>query len=459
MASVRDFGAAGDGQADDTEAIRHAVEAGDGSIAFDRGTYLLSSPVEINLSRSGPIAIRGDGTARVVMRGEGPAFRVVGSHEGTADPGSQTTSVATRERMPTASGIEIFGEHDRAEGIELTGTVQTTLQGIHIRQCLIGVHLTRRNRNLLLDACHIYDGRGPAIGVYFDGVNLHQAIISACHISYQRHAGIKIARSEIRNLQITGNDIEYNDADQEGDSDSADVWIDSREGTVREGTIASNTIQAKPSPNGSNVRIEGPERGDAAGAGLWTIVGNVLQSQGRNLWLRHCRAVAVSGNSFASAERHSVDIDGCRIITLGANTFDHNPDYRGTFRDGIVVRRSSAVSMTGLILEGIRAGRPDRGAAISVRDSEAVTIGHCQVLDPTARAVELDGVRGAVVEGCTLVDRRPEPSMIEAVRVRGRCSGVAIRGNVASGGEAAIVVDGGGEGVSVEGTVAYPGAR
>jgi hypothetical protein len=454
MAFVRNYGAAGDGQADDTEAIRHAVEAGDGSIVLDRGTYILSRPVEINLAQSGPIAIRGDGTARILMRGEGPAFRIVGSHEGSADPGSQGPSVVARERMPTVSGIEIFGEHDRSVGIELTGTVQATLHRVLIRQCHIGVHLTKRNRNILLDACHIYDGRGPAIGVYFDGVNLHQAIIVGCHISYQRHAGIKIARSEVRNLQVTGNDIEYNDADTEGDPDSADVWIDAREGTVREGTIASNTIQARPSPNGANIRIEGPDREDAAGAGLWTIVGNVLQSQERNLWLRRCRAVAVSGNSFASAERHSVDIDGCRIINLGANTFDHNPDYRGTFRDGIVVRGSSAVSMTGLILEGVRAGRPDRGAAISVTDSEAVTIGHCQVLDPTARGIELDGVRGAVVEGCTVLDRRAEPSMTEAIRLRGLCSGVSIRGNVVSGGQEAIVVDGG-DRVAVDGTIGF----
>ena len=394
MASVRDFGAVGDGQTDDTEAIRHALTMGDGTLDFGRGTYLLSGTVEVNLATHGRVSIKGDGTARVVMRAAGPAFRLVGSHEGTADPSSQTESVANRERMPTVSGIEIFGEHDEAVGIELTGTVQATLQGVLIRQCLFGVHLTKRNRNVLISACHIYEGRGPAIGVYFDGVNLHQAIIVGSHISYQRHAGIKVARSEVRNLQITGNDIEYNDADQEGDSDSADVWIDAREGTVREGTIASNTIQAKPSPNGANIRIEGPDRDDSAGAGLWTIVGNILQDQERNLWLRHCRGVTVSGNSFASAERHSIDLDHCRVIALGSNTIDHNPDYRGTYRDGIVVRNSSAVTMTGLILEGVRAGRPDRGAAISVSNSEAVTIGHCQVLDPTSRGIELASVRG-----------------------------------------------------------------
>jgi hypothetical protein len=442
MACVRDYGAVGDGQVDDTAAIRHAVQAGDGTIAFDRGTYRLSGTIEVPLGERGPLAIRGDGSARVVMEAAGPAFRIVGTHKGTASPASLTESVADRERMPTVSGIEVVGEHDEAVGIELTGTMQATLHGVLIRRCVIGVHLTGRNRNVLIDACHIYDGRGVgAIGVSFDGVNLHQGIIVGSHISYHKHAGIKVARSEVRNLQVTGCDIEYNDAHEEGNPDSADIWIDARESTVREVTIASNTIQAKPSPDGANIRIEGPERDDSAGAGLWTIVGNILQDQERNLWLRHCRGVAVSGNSFASAARHSIDLERCRVISLGSNTIDHNPDYRGDYRDGIIARGCSGVTMTGMVLEGVRVGRPDRGAAISVLDSEAVTIGHCQVLDPTARGIELADVRGVLVDGCTLVDRRREPSMAEAIRVRGRSRGVAIRGNLVSGGPARIVVD------------------
>ena len=412
MANVRDYGAVGDGIADDTEAIRHAVAEGDGTLRFDRGTYRLRGTVEVVLGDRGPLAIVGDGTARVVMEAAGPAFKIVGTHEGTAEPASQTPRVAAKERLPTVSGIEIHGAHADAVGVELSGTVQATLQGVLIRRCLIGVHLTKRNRNLLIDACHLYEGQGPAIGVYFDGVDLHQAIIVGCHISYHRHAGIKIARSEIRNLQITGNDIEYNDADREGEPDSADVWIDAREGRVREGTIASNTIQAKPSPGGANIRIEGPDRDDAAGAGLWTIVGNVLQDQERNLWLRACRGVNVVGNSFASAVRHSIDIDACRVVAVGPNTIDRNPDYQGDppiYRNGVVVRRSSSVTLTGLILETVRAGRPDRGAAISVLDSDAVTIGHCQIIDPTARGIEVADSRNVLIDACTVIDRRSPP--------------------------------------------------
>ena len=42
MSNVRDFGARGDGRNDDTQAIRHAIEQGDGVLRFPRGDYLIS---------------------------------------------------------------------------------------------------------------------------------------------------------------------------------------------------------------------------------------------------------------------------------------------------------------------------------------------------------------------------------------------------------------------------------
>src|ERR1700677_1156611 len=293
MSNVRDFGAVGDGQTDDTKAIRHAVDQGGGRLVFPRGTYRLTAPLEIDLDRFGPIALEGDGcTASLRMDGPGPAVRLVGTHFKSADPATIEPRIWRRQRLPTVSDLEIVGNHDQADGIQLDGTVQATITGVAIRQCRYGVHLVKRNRNVLFADSHIYDGRSGSIGVYFDGVNLHQTIISGRHISFCRHAGIKVIRSEVRNLQITGCDIEYNH--DLSNPDSADVWIDSREGTVREGTLTSNTIQAKGSPRGANIRIEGAPRDDSASAGLWTISGNVLSGQQINVWLRYWRVLTIS---------------------------------------------------------------------------------------------------------------------------------------------------------------------
>jgi hypothetical protein len=429
MTNVKDFGATGDGRTDDTDSIRHAVEQGDGHVTLPRGAYRITRPIEIELSKRGRTAIDGEGgTAKLVMDAAGPAIRLVGTHDRTAQPSDFKDGVWESERMPTVTGLEIVGEHDESDGIELEGTMQATIAGVLIRRCRYGVHLVKRNRNLLLANSHIYHGRGAAIGVYFDGVNLHQTNIVGCHISYCSHAGIKIERSEIRNLQITGNDIEYNFED--GVEDSADVWIDSRAGTVREGTITSNTIQAKNSPGGANVRIEGLDNEHSNKAGLWTISGNVIQSQAINLLLRSCRGIVVTGNSFCSGYDRSIVLEKCRHILVGSNTFDHNPDYSGDRIDGITIRGSAGCTLSSLILESTRAGSPDSGGAIEVFDSREIAITGCHVLDPQHRGVYMKDVRNSRVGDCTILDRRPDRVMVEALRLDGAERGNVIRGNL-----------------------------
>src|SRR5262245_3510837 len=102
MTNVRNFGAVGDGRADDTKALRHAVENGGGQLEFPRGTYRLTAPAEVDLDRFGPIAVSGQGgTARLLMDGPGPALRLVGTHARSADPPGFDARVWQRQRMPT----------------------------------------------------------------------------------------------------------------------------------------------------------------------------------------------------------------------------------------------------------------------------------------------------------------------------------------------------------------------
>jgi hypothetical protein len=66
--SVKDFGAVGDGVADDTAAIQAAIDAvillGGGVLMFPRGTYSISAAI----SASAPITLRGEGPAESVIR-------------------------------------------------------------------------------------------------------------------------------------------------------------------------------------------------------------------------------------------------------------------------------------------------------------------------------------------------------------------------------------------------------
>src|SRR6266436_6222598 len=99
-AGVGDYGAIGDGLADDTDAIQAAVDSEEGGVSFGKGIYRLTKTITIKLDDQGPISLVGEGIARVVMAAAGPAFHFIGTHGGTADPASVKHEVFDHQLMP-----------------------------------------------------------------------------------------------------------------------------------------------------------------------------------------------------------------------------------------------------------------------------------------------------------------------------------------------------------------------
>src|SRR5262249_38101196 len=124
--TLREHGAKGDGTTDDWQAIQNAVNSSDGTVRFPKGTYRITKTVTIDLSRTGHTAIRGESGAQVVMAGEGPAFKFIGTHTGTAEPKTVQPGV-WNQRMPRVEDIEILGDHAKANAIEALGTMQLTI--------------------------------------------------------------------------------------------------------------------------------------------------------------------------------------------------------------------------------------------------------------------------------------------------------------------------------------------
>jgi parallel beta-helix repeat protein len=428
MSNVRNFGARGDGRSDDTAALQHAVEqTGDGLLEFPRGDFRIARTIEIKLDDHGPLGLAGGGVGRVTMTGRGPAFRFVGTHTKNADPTSFAPGVWQKERLPLLQGLEIVGAHPEADGVEFLRVMQPTLIGLLIREVRHGVHLVERNRNLLLDSCHVYNCRG--VGVFFDQVNLHQAIIHGCHISYCKGGGIKVQGGEIRNLHITGNDIEYNF--DPAANESADVWIDGGEGGVREGSIVSNTIQAKVSPGGANVRFIGPA--DVNKVSMWTVSGNHFSNQTVNVHLKNCRGMVLTGNSIALSQERNIVLEGSRYIVLGPHSLDHNPDYKQETTDGIRLRDCDGCSLNGVLLEGVKAGSDREGGALEVWNCRETSIVGCQVFEPKFRGIFVADSRNTRIADCTVTDRGGGP-MLAAIEVAGKSPGTLIRGNLVSKG-------------------------
>ncbi len=417
---VTTHGAVGDGQADDTAAIQKAVNSGAGTLRFPRGVYRLTQTVVIALDETGFVALVGDGTARIVMAGAGPAFQFVGTHGGSANPASFKPEVWDRQRSPMVDGLEIVGAHEEADGIQATGTMQLTITRTTVREARHGIHLIERNRNVIISDCHLYHNRG--IGVYYDHVDLHQSNIIGSHISYNGGGGVVSRGGGVRNLQIGTCDIEGN-MDPEGPP-TANVLIDCTEGSTAEVTIVGCTIQHFPVPGSANIRFIGKGKprseDDTTQWGHLTVGDNVLSDVETNIHLQHARGVVISGNSIGSGHELDLLVEDSSNVAVGANVFDRNPRYFTGRRNekakgGLVFRNSRDCTLNGLHINGAR----QHPAALLVEDCDTFNIANCTILDSNGTGLLLKNTRDSLVTGNLIRDRRPDSNPAPSLRVEG----------------------------------------
>jgi hypothetical protein len=429
----------GDGRADQTEELQEwfAHRRAEGHrIDLPAGAYRITQPIVVNLDEVGPVSISGGGVARLIMAGPGPALKLVGTHEGTADPDSVKPNVWANQRMPLIDGLEIVGEHPEACGIELTGTMQASVSRVNIRHCLHAIQLTNRNRNVLISDVHLYENRG--CGVLLDNVDLHQINVTGSHISYNRGGGVVSRQGNVRNLHITGCDIESNmgrDAEP-----TANVLIDcrnSRYGTA-EVAITGCTIQHNSAgPESANVRIIGrsdPAPGqDVVREGNVTITGNVLSDVQVNVHLKDCRGVTLTGNTFWMGYGHNLLVEDCTHIVAGPNNLDRNPRYAyGTAletKNRVAFRNCEDCTISGLHVTNVW----NSDAAVTFENCRWMNIADCTVLDSDGVGILLKECEHCQIAGCMVRDaRRAAEDVVAIQEVSGAGNRIA-NGNLVHG--------------------------
>lgn len=412
-ATPSQFGLAGDGQTDDTAALQRAVDSGIGEIRLSKGTYRLTKPIVIDLDRVGYTSFYGQGVATLLMDGPGPALRFVGTHFKSAAPRDFTDAVWDRQRMPIVEGLGIVGQHPEADGIEAEGTMQLTIRTTHIRHARHGIHLVNNNRNVIIADCHIYENFG--VGIYYDDVNLHQSNITNCHLSYNRQGGVVSRAGNVRNLHISGCDLESNMHPET--EPTANVLIDCREGSAgtAEVAITGCTIQHNHlSPDSANIRMIGrssPADGRMVREGNLTITGNVLSDTQVNVHLVDCRGVSIVGNTFWRGYRHNLLIEDCSNIVVGPNNFDRNPRYSGRNEaeptNSLLITNSDDCTFSGLHITNVR----QSPAALTFQNCSRINVHGCTILDSDNVGLLIENVRDSRISDCLIRDDRPESEM------------------------------------------------
>ena len=420
--SIRDFGAVGDGRTDDTSAIQKAVDRGAGDIVFPRGSYRLSKTIVIDLDKTGYTALVGDGTARVIMAGSGPAFHFVGTHAGSADPGAFKPEVWERQRAPAAMHLEIVGENAEADGIEATGTMQLTITETLIHDMRNAIHLTTRNRNVIIANCHLYHNSGA--GVFYDHVNLHQSNIAGCHISYNGAGGVVTRGGEVRNIQIGSCDIESNMIP--GGPPTANILIDSTDGSTDEVAIVGCTLQHNSkSPGSANIRVIGKGITSTKDAtetqeGHIAITGNVMSDVMVNIHLDHARGVTITGNSFWEGFENDLLVEDSQSIVVGPNDFDRNPRYVvngnwGRDLNGLTFRHCADCKLSGFLVKGVW----KKDAAVRLENCDRCTLTDLSILDCDGVGLLLKDCDRCKVSDCVARDDREPKKAAKSFELEG----------------------------------------
>ncbi len=373
-----------------------------GALLLEAGVHRLTGTVEIILGgRHSAVVKPAGGPVTLVMDGPGPAIRIVGSHQGTAGP-KTFDNTTWHERMPLVEGIEIVGNHPEADGIELVRTFEAIVSKVAVRWCRDGVRLCDRNRNVTISDVNLYENRG--IGLHLDDVNLHQIDVANSHISYNRGGGIVVRGGNVRNLQITGCDIEANMPGDDTPTETANILLDvsgspdDQTRSIAEVAITGCTIQHSSNysgrdykelaPGGANIRFLGKaiEPIDSV-----TITGNVLSDVSLNVDLRDCTDITFTGNVLFAPNPDNLHVVRSKRVVVSGNTFNPREFERpgrivfeqcedcvfsnNTLRalaapDGAVIARDSArLNLLGNVLtESSGALRLERSRDVQVRN-------------------------------------------------------------------------------------------
>ena len=427
-----------DGVADDTAALQALADAG-GRVELPAGPLRITAPIVIDLQTTGRTAISGGGAARVIMAGAGPAFRFVGTHHDTAHPWNFDDQVWAKENAPALDGVEIVGAHPEADGVEVEGTMQFTLTRLVVRQARHAVRLTKNNRNVAISDCHFYENRG--VGIFMDGVNIHQVNVSNCHLSYNAGGGIVARDSELRNLHVSACDLEQNvgpaDRPTGPRGAPANVWLDSTNGSVAEVAIVGCTLQhGSVVPGSANIRVEGfsePDRwAEERRHGQILISGNILSDVGYNIDLKNVRGGSVVGNTFWRGFESNLRAEGCSHLVVANNVWDNSDRYHYGEGDqdganaklGVQFLNCTDCTITG----NHSSGYVLNDAALIVRDCDRMHVADNTILDYGQAGLLLDGVTNSLIAGNLIRDDRPDT--VGAPLRTERLKGVQFTGNL-----------------------------
>lgn len=354
------FGAKGDGETDDSQAIQDAINAipdgEQGTLEFSGGKrYRVSSTVSVDFEMIR--AVRGNG-AWLITDSDIVVLDCHGSNTGVSNP---TTGNVPRnidvEHNPIISGLNIYCNGPSTDADDNTEYLGTGLRvsdifGLVVRDCYLfnlrhGIETTGKCRNLIYANNHVYDCYGTAL-LFSAGLDLHQINLTS-NILMRCHKLIEFTRgTELDDLTATGNNMETG-ANSTGRAPANGIHVVAEPSD--DTTISNTAFHRKPKFVGNHIEshqeLTGPmflfeEKGHSIN---WVKITDNLIKADTNGAIKFDRTdspepgfdrlhnLSITNNDFRDPEGFAISITGlARQVTVTDNQFsDDVTDNRAVF--------------------------------------------------------------------------------------------------------------------------------
>jgi hypothetical protein len=213
------FGAKGDGITDDTQAIQDAINSIDNQVISEKsalvfragGKYRITSTITIDASK---VRMLKGYNSYIIIDGDFDGIIYKGNKifKGTA-PDENVNTLKYDEIFNIVQGLQFYGIPDsetglyRGRGLIIEDQHSPVVADCHFFNLDHGLEIRGMNtRNIVISNTNFWDNRTS--GLYFSGGEVHQCVITNCHISYSKYSVYIGEGYKMYNLHISNCDME-----------------------------------------------------------------------------------------------------------------------------------------------------------------------------------------------------------------------------------------------------------
>jgi hypothetical protein len=300
-ANVKDFGAVGDGVADDTAEIQAAIDSGAASVYFPAGTYLVKGADTFN-------SVVLAGVSNQMLYGEGAAS--------VLKLGAHTVQAHRMLRLENVSNVQIFDLMFDGNKNQQTDPIDEQ------SHCIF----TTDADNIIVKNCFLKNAKGDGILIYgLSNPGSTNVLVDGCTFDGNVRQGVSIVRG--KNIRIIGNDIGNTTGNNPGAG--IDIEADNAGATLEQISVVGNNIHDN---------YWGVFMNELAPANNIVIDGNTFENNRSAPIMCRGQNIVISNNAIYPVglvnPSAAIELQSCDEVTVVGNTIvgGYDANERGGIR-------------------------------------------------------------------------------------------------------------------------------